>query len=87
MTNNCAERGVKLTTDYSKQVPHQGQPGEEQDLSGGGGREEGQVRRQEEQPQQMIYVMIFYDITTMIYDLIKDISLGILSSYYVITKR
>ena len=65
VTNNCAERGVKLTTDYSKQVPHQGQPGEEQDLSGGGGGEEGQARHQEEQPQQMIYVMIFYDITTM----------------------
>ena len=67
VTNNCAERGVKLTTDYSKQVPHQGQPGEEQDLSGGGGGEEGQARRQEEQPQHMIYAMIFYDITIMIF--------------------
>ena len=65
MTNNCAERGVKLTTDYSKQVPHQGQPGDEQDQSGGGGGEEGQAKHQEEQPQQMIHVMIFYDISTM----------------------
>ena len=38
--------------------------------------------------QQMIYFMNFYNVTTMIYKsfIIKDISLGILSSYYVITK-
>ena len=87
VTNNCAERGVKLTTDYSKQVPHQGQPGMEQDLSGGGGREEGQARRQEGHSQHMIYFIISYDnITNDLHDLIKGFSLGILSSYYIITK-
>ena len=32
VTNDCAEREVKLATDYSKSLfPHQGQSGEEQD--------------------------------------------------------
>ena len=50
-------RTVKVTTDQQlcwegsqadyrlQQVPHQGQPGEEQDLPGRGGGEEGQARR------------------------------------------
>ena len=52
VTNDCAE-GSQASYGL-QQVPHQGQPGEEQDLPGRGGGEEGQARRKEEHSEQMI---------------------------------